>query len=66
MLPGDEEKRLKDMLDASMVFTFYEGFEIRLFRELSKKFRFDKDLVKKELKRAQKASAYLGFRRQRQ
>jgi hypothetical protein len=62
MLPGrDEEKRLKDMLDASMVFTFHEEFEIRLFRELSKRFRFDKDLVKKELKRARESLSLLGF-----
>jgi len=62
MLPGrDEEKRLKDMLDALMVFTFYEEFEIRLFRELSKRFRFDKDLVKKELKRARESLSLLGF-----
>jgi hypothetical protein len=41
--------------------SLFVEFEIRLFRELSERFRFDKDLVKKELKRTRESLSLLGF-----
>gem|GEM_PF-1328522 len=57
----DEEKRVKDILDAVVVSVFYEGFEASLFRELSGRFKFDKGLVKRELARARESFGLLGL-----
>lgn len=57
----DEEKRVKDILDAVAVSTFYEEFEPRLFRELSGRFKFDRSSVKRELLRARESFGLLGF-----
>ena len=57
----DEMKRIKDMLDALIVFSFSEEFENKLFLELSSEFNYDKILVKKILRNIDIYLKELGF-----
>jgi hypothetical protein len=57
----DEEKRIKDLIDAMMVYTFYENFENSLFNEFAEKFGFDRKFVWKEIERVREYLKLLGF-----
>jgi hypothetical protein len=57
----DEEKRIKDAIDAMMVYTFYENFENNLFNEFAEKFGFDKKFAWKEIEGAREYLKFLGF-----
>ena len=56
----DKMKRIKDVLDALIVFSFSE-FESRLFFELSSNFNYDKILAKKTLENIDIYLKELGF-----
>lgn len=56
-----DEKRAKDVIDSIMLYTFYEGFDNSLFRELSERFGFDRKFARKEVRNAHNYLKMLGF-----
>jgi len=59
----NEEKRIKDIIDALMVYTFYDEFNNNVFREFVEKFEFDKIFAKNEIEKVNGYLKMLGFTR---